>query len=253
MPFKKKTTTTSAAEKPAKPKQIVVSQFNTKPLFVYFTVRTGEDGLLSNYCKLRINCNTEKNQYTTVFNSEAEIFDTEKFSYVYENLDKPEPCEAVATTLLQRFSMTTFTTNVLRRLPKNTKYSMYLRVAVARADRSIRVSLRKLSANGKELTKEDPSYRLFRKAVKLLPIAFSRVEFERGVKASVSVDKNKPAVKFKKTANTIEEAPEEKVVSKKVVKTKPAAAKPVAKKVVATKKLKKPVAKKPAASDDFEL
>lgn len=248
MPFKKKTTTTTA-EKPAK--QIVVSKFNTKPLFVYFTVRTGEDGLLSNYCKLKVNCNTEKNQYTTVFSSEAEVFDTEKFSYVYENLDKPEPPEAIATTLLQRFSMTTFTTNALRRLPKNTKYSMYLRVAVARADQSIRVSLRKLVANGKELTKEDPSYRLFRKAVKLLPVAFSRIEFERGVKVAMPADKNKPAVVYKKSSKKAEEATEAVPQKKIVKKSKPVAeSKPVVKKV--SKPAKKAV-KKVTASDDFEL
>lgn len=253
MPFKKKTTTTTA-EKPAKPaKQIVVSKFNTKPMFVYFTVRTGEDGLLSNYCKLKIRCNTEKNQYTAILNSEASVFDTEKFSYLYDNLDKPEPPEAVATTLLQRFSMTTFSTNILRRLPKNTVYSMYLRVAIARADQSIRVSLRKLVANGKEITKEDPSYRLFRKAVKLLPVAFERVEFERGEKVAMPADKNKPAVVYKKSSKKTEEAAEVAPQKKIVKKSKPIVeSKPVAKKVIAKKPVKK-VAKKITASDDFEL
>ena len=254
MPIKKKTTTTT--EKPAK--QVVVSKFNSKPMFVYLTVRTGEDGLLSNYCKLKLHCNTEKNQCVAMLQSEAKVFD-DKFAYFYDNINDPEPAEAVASTLLQRFSMTTFSTNPARRLPKNTTFGLYLRVAVARADQSIRVSLRKLVSGGKELTREDAAYRMFRKAIKLLPVAFARVVFERGEKVQTAASKNKPAVVYKKkhTEAEVEETP--KVVKKAVKKpvSKPVEAAPAkkpAKKIAKPAAAKKVVKKKVAAtSDDFEL
>lgn len=246
MPFKKKAENGSAVKTATakREKAVVKSKFNAKPMFVYLTVRTGEDGLLSNYCKLKLRCNTEKRQCMAILNSEANVFDSDKYSFCYANIKESEPAEAIATTLLQRFSMTTFSTNPARRLPKNTVFSMYLRVAVSRSDQVIRVGLRKLVMNGQEITRENNEYRMFRKAVKLLPIAFARVDFEKGNLVSTSSsDEDKPAVIHKKKA--VKEAPVKKEATKKPVTAE--SAKKAVKKVV-----KKPV-KKIAASDDFDL
>lgn len=164
----------------------VISKFNEKPFSVYLVVRSDKNGFLTNFVSVRFYRGAEKKLRlaTVVSSNPAQTED----AYTYDNISNAEPSYAIATTLLQRFAMTTFSTNEKNRLPADKTFFINLRVVVARADKSIRVNLRDVCAcrykdfaTGKPLERSNKIFCSFRKAVKYLPDAFARIKFAEDI------------------------------------------------------------------------
>lgn len=164
----------------------VISKFNERPFSVYLIVRSDDNGFLTNFVSVRFYRGAEKKlhlaQLVSVEPNQAEG------AYTYDSITHSEPAYAVATSLLQRFAMTTFSTNEKNRLPANKTFFINLRVVIARADKSIRVMLRDVCAcrykdfaTGKPLDRSNRIFCSFRKAVKYLPDVFARVKFAEDV------------------------------------------------------------------------
>lgn len=165
----------------------VISQFNEKPFSVYLIVRSDNDGFLTNFVSMHVYRGPEKKLHLAQLVESANTA-IEGSVYSYSNERGPESAQAIATTLLQRFTMTTFSTNEKLRLPANKTFFLNLRVVVARADKSIRVLLRDVCAlrlkdfaTGKPIERNNRIFTSFRKAVKYLPCAFARIQFAEDI------------------------------------------------------------------------
>lgn len=146
-----------------------------KPFFVTVAMRTDKDGLLSSSIKAT--------RYQGRYDPQAE--DKKKF-----DMSAYDP--KTVNGILSRFAMTTFVTNVAKRLPANTTFQVLLRVnkksskddkakdgtiAVGFKGLDIAVMSKKTGRLKLEaLDKKDPMYRKFRKASRILPAAFKEVQ-----------------------------------------------------------------------------
>jgi len=157
-------------KKPAKKKNalpLFKAPEDFKPHFLTVLMKVEKDGLLS--------AATKMTRYQGRYDPEAD--DKKKF-----DLMSYDPKTAMG--VLSRFSMTTFATNVAKRLPAGAVYQALLRVNRKAADGSISVLFKGLDVAEtnkkgrkvlKALDKSDPVYRKFRKAARLLPSAFKEV------------------------------------------------------------------------------
>lgn len=242
-----------SANTDAQVKQSVISAYDLRPMTVYFYTRTGSDGLLSNFMKAQAFIGSEANPVQAVFSEGSTDSVDAVWPVSYTNVKEVESFSAVCTTVLQRFSMTTFTTNPTRRLPKNTTYRICMRVAIARADKAIRVSIRKIEKCKRkvggdivvvsELDHKSLEYRMFRKAAKLLPIAFARLELDKEATMELRKLQRKQQ---RAEAKTKVEKPQRKA---RTVKDSPKASKTAK----ASKPVKSTRVDKPSSDDDFEL
>lgn len=139
-----------------------------KPFFLEVLVKTDKDGLLANVIKAT--------RYQGRYDPQAP--DKKKFDLA--SYDLP-----TAMGLLSRLSMTTYVTNVTKRLPANTQYKILLRITKKSKDGTLSAAFKEISV-GKQsektgrvkavaLDKKDPQYRLFRKSNRILPGAFKAV------------------------------------------------------------------------------
>ena len=167
-------------------KSFVVSEYNEKPFSVYAFVRTDANGFLSNFISMQFYRGPEKKLKLAQIVSDAEFKMNSQVACQYINVRSAEPAQAIATSLLQRFSMTTYSSNEARRLPANKMFFINLRVVVAQKDKSIRVLLRDVCPSaykkgefivGTPLDRSDENFRAFRKAVKYMPEVFARIKF----------------------------------------------------------------------------
>jgi hypothetical protein len=139
-----------------------------KPHFLEVLIKTDKDGLLSNAIKAT--------RYQGRYDPQAD--DKKK-----ADLGSYDP--ATLLGILSRLSMTTFVTNVTKRLPANKTYKILMRVNKKSADDSISVAIKTISVAEKskktgrvkavEMDKKDPEYRKIRKASRILPAAFKNV------------------------------------------------------------------------------
>lgn len=159
-------------KKPAKKKNalpIFKAPEDFKPHFVSVMLKTEKDGLLSSSIKAT--------RYQGRYDPDAD--DKKKF-----DLATFDP--KTVNGILSRFAMTTFVTNVAKRLPANTVYQILLRVNRKSADGSLSVLFKgmevatKSAKTGKvkfvAMEKSDAVYRKFRKASRILPAAFKDVQ-----------------------------------------------------------------------------
>lgn len=156
-----------------------------KPHFLEVLVKTEKDGLLSNLIKAT--------RYVGRYDPQAP--DKKKI-----DLGSYDPTTLIG--LISRLSMTTYTSNVAKRLPANTTYKILLRVNRKSKDGSLSIAFKMISVGVKsaktgrikavELDKKDPQYRLFRKCSRILPAAFKTVLMPpkkvRGAKVKVEDD-----------------------------------------------------------------
>ena len=139
-----------------------------KPHFLEVFVRTDKDGLLSNAVKAT--------RYVGRYDKDAP--DKKK-------IDLGGYDQKTLQGVLSRMSMTTYTTNVAKRLPENTVFVILLRVNRKAKDGSLSVLFKSVSVVEKsaktgrqkavELDKKDVRYRMFRKCSRILPAAFKDV------------------------------------------------------------------------------
>jgi hypothetical protein len=156
----------AGAKRPArKPLPIFKAPADFKPFFLEVLVKTEKDGLLSNAIKAT--------RYIGRYDPEAP--DKKKFDLASYDLPTLQG-------VLSRLSMTTWATNVAKRLPANTTFKIILRVNRRSKDQSLSVLFKAISMavknektgriQAKALDKKDPKYRMFRKASRILPAAF---------------------------------------------------------------------------------
>ncbi len=170
--------------KAKKPLPIFKAPEDFKPHFLEVLVKTEKDGLLSNAIKAT--------RYVGRYDPQAP--DKKKI-----DLGSYDPTTLIG--LLSRLSMTTYTSNVAKRLPANTTYKILLRVNRKSKDGSLSIAFKMISVGvknaagrmkAKELDKKDPQYRLFRKCNRILPAAFKTVLMPpkkvRGAKVKVEED-----------------------------------------------------------------
>ena len=137
-----------------------------KPHFLEILVRLDKDGLLSPDIKVI--------RYKGRYDPEAE----DKKKVIVNTYDA-----RTVQGILSRLSMVTFITNASKRLPAGKLFRIVIRVG-KRKDNTISISFRGVEAvtkfkSGKSksvpLDKKDPIYRRFRRVVRILPSAFSKV------------------------------------------------------------------------------
>lgn len=139
-----------------------------KPHFLEVLVKTDKDGLLANAIKAT--------RYQGRYDPQAD--DKKKFDL--GSYDQP-----TLMGILARMSMTTYVTNVVKRLPALTTFKILLRITKKAKDGSLNAAFKSISVGKKsektgrvkavELDKKDPQYRLFRKCSRILPGAFKDV------------------------------------------------------------------------------
>lgn len=139
-----------------------------KPHFVTILMKVEKDGLLSSSARMT--------RYQGRYDPDAD--DKKKFDVATYD-------QKTVQGVLSRFSMTTFVTNVAKRLPAGAVFQALLRVNRKSADGSISVLFKSLEQAQKSkktgrvkmvaLDKTDPVYRKFRKAARILPAAFKEV------------------------------------------------------------------------------
>ncbi len=151
-----------------KPIPIFKAPEDFKPHFLEVLVKTEKDGLLSSLIKAT--------RYVGRYDPQAP--DKKKI-----DLGSYDP--VTLQGILSRLSMTTYATNVAKRLPGGTTYKILLRVNRKSKDGSISVGFKMVSVGQKskktgrvkavELDKKDPQYRMFRKCNRIIPAAFKDV------------------------------------------------------------------------------
>jgi hypothetical protein len=139
-----------------------------KPHFVTVLMKVEKDGLLSSAIKAT--------RYQGRYDPDAD--DKKKFDIASYD---PKTVQGI----LSRFAMTTFATNVAKRLPAGAIYQALLRVnKKAKEGDALSVLFKGLDqavkndkgrVKLKPLDKKDPIYRKFRKAARILPSAFKEV------------------------------------------------------------------------------
>ena len=196
MAFAKKTTadkasasaakkTTAAAAKAPRVKQTYPAKFGFKPMTVEMNVFTNNEGLVSNKYAIKFLRGSAKNPKLAVFSEDISFFDNkESFNSCYiPEKDKPEGANAAAMTVLQLFTAATFAANPARRLPKNRRYTVKMRVNV-RKDSTVAVSIREIAKYNKNaagktvavaLDRKEDEFKKLRKAAKYLPAAFQNI------------------------------------------------------------------------------
>jgi hypothetical protein len=140
-----------------------------KPFWLEVLCKTDSDGLLGK----KIKCT----RYIGNYNPEA----PEKKKRDVASYDEGE-----VYGVLSRLSMTTYVTNVQKRLPPDTMYQLVIRVGKRAADNTLTTSFKTINKivktktrGGKVKTKvvtlerSDVQFRLFRKSARILPSAFS--------------------------------------------------------------------------------
>lgn len=158
------------AKKPARKKNVLPTYKapeDFKPHFMTVMMKVEKDGLLASAIKAT--------RYQGRYDPDAD--DKKKFDVgTYD----PKTVQGV----LSRFSMVTYVTNVAKRLTPGDVFQVLLRVNRKSADGSLSVLFKGLeqavkTKTGrmklKALDKKDPTYRRFRKAVRILPSAFANV------------------------------------------------------------------------------
>ena len=194
MAFAKKTTadkasaagkTTAAAAKTPRVKQTYPAKFGFKPMTVEMNIFTNNEGLVSNKYAVKFLRGSAKNPKLAVFPEGISFFDTkDTFSSCYiPEKNKSEGANAIATTMLQLFTAATFAVNPARRLPKNRRYTLKMRVNV-RKDNTVAVSIREIAKYNKNaagkmvaivLDRKEDEFKKIRKAAKYLPAAFQNL------------------------------------------------------------------------------
>lgn len=196
MAFAKKTTadkasasaagkTTAAAAKTPRVKQTYPANFGFKPMTVEMNIFTNNEGLVSNKYAVKFLRGSAKNPKLAVFPEDISFFDTkDTFSSCYiPEKNKSEGANAIAMTMLQLFTAATFAVNPARRLPKNRRYTVKMRVNV-RKDNTVAVSIREIAKYNKNaagkmvaivLDRKEDEFKKIRKAAKYLPAAFQNL------------------------------------------------------------------------------
>lgn len=196
MAFAKKTTadkasasaagkTTAAAAKTPRVKQTYPAKFGFKSMTVEMNIFTNNEGLVSNKYAVKFLRGSAKNPKLAVFPEDISFFDTkDTFSSCYiPEKNKSEGANAIAMTMLQLFTAATFAVNPARRLPKNRRYTVKMRVNV-RKDNTVAVSIREIAKYNKNaagkmtataLDRKEDEFKKIRKAVKYLPAAFQNL------------------------------------------------------------------------------
>lgn len=196
MAFAKKTTadkasasaarkTTAAAAKTPRVKQTYPAKFGFKPMIVEMNIFTNNEGLVSNKYAVKFLRGSAKNPKLAVFSEDISFFDNkESFNSCYiPEKNKPEGANAIAMTMLQLFTVATFAVNPARRLPKNRRYTVKMRVSV-RKDNTVAVSIREIAKYNKNtagkmtataLDRKEDEFKKLRKAAKYLPAAFQNI------------------------------------------------------------------------------
>lgn len=196
MAFAKKTTadkasasaagkTTAAAAKTPRVKQTYPAKFGFKPMTVEMNIFTNNEGLVSNKYAVKFLRGSAKNPKLAVFPEDISFFDTkDTFSSCYiPEKNKSEGANAIAMTMLQLFTAATFAVNPARRLPKNRRYTVKMRVNV-RKDNTVAVSIREIAKYNKNaagkmtataLDRKEDEFKKLRKAAKYLPAAFQNL------------------------------------------------------------------------------
>lgn len=139
-----------------------------KPHFVEVLVKTEKDGLLGS----GIRCTRFQGRY------DPKAEDKKKADMASYDMK-------TVIGIQSRLAAVTYATNALRRLPANTTFLLVLRVNRKSADGSLSVLSKGISEvvkskktgrlAPKALDKTDPNYRKFRKAMRILPVAFKDV------------------------------------------------------------------------------
>ena len=195
MAFAKKTTAdkasasaagkTAAAAKTPRVKQTYPAKFGFKPMTVEMNIFTNNEGLVSNKYAVKLLRGSAKNPKLAVFPEDISFFDTkDTFSSCYiPEKNKSEGANAIAMTMLQLFTAATFAVNPARRLPKNSRYTVKMRVNV-RKDNTVAVSIREIAKYNKNaagkmvaivLDRKEDEFKKIRKAAKYLPAAFQNL------------------------------------------------------------------------------
>lgn len=196
MAFAKKTTadkasasaagkTTAAAAKTPRVKQTYPAKFGFKPMTVEMNIFTNNEGLVSNKYAVKFLRGSAKNPKLAVFPEDISFFDTkDTFNSCYiPEKNKSEGANAIAMTMLQLFTAATFAVNPARRLPKNCRYTVKMRVNV-RKDNTVAVSIREIAKYNKNaagkmvaivLDRKEDEFKKIRKAAKYLPAAFQNL------------------------------------------------------------------------------
>lgn len=195
MAFAKKTTAdkasasaagkTAAVAKTPRVKQTYPAKFGFKPMTVEMNIFTNNEGLVSNKYAVKFLRGSAKNPKLAVFPEDISFFDTkDTFSSCYiPEKDKSEGANAIAMTMLQLFTAATFAVNPARRLPKNRRYTVKMRVSV-RKDNTVAVSIREIAKYNKNaagkmvaivLDRKEDEFKKIRKAAKYLPAAFQNL------------------------------------------------------------------------------
>lgn len=196
MAFAKKTTadkasasaagkTTAAAAKKPRVKQTYLAKFGFKPMIVEMNIFTNNEGLVSNKYAVKFLRGSAKNPKLAVFPEDISFFDTkDTFSSCYiPEKNKSEGANAIAMTMLQLITAATFAVNPARRLPKNRRYTVKMRVSV-RKDNTVAVSIREIAKYNKNaagkmtataLDRKEDEFKKLRKAAKYLPAAFQNI------------------------------------------------------------------------------
>ncbi len=195
MAFAKKTTAdkasasaaekTAAAAKTPRVKQTYPAKFGFKPMTVEMNIFTNNEGLVSNKYAVKFLRGSAKNPKLAVFPEDISFFDTkDTFSSCYiPEKNKSEGANAIAMTMLQLFTAATFAVNPARRLPKNRRYTVKMRVNV-RKDNTVAVSIREIAKYNKNaagkmvaivLDRKEDEFKKIRKAAKYLPAAFQNL------------------------------------------------------------------------------
>lgn len=136
------------------------------PFYVEINVETDKDGLLGNY----IQCT----RYVGNYNPDADEKKLRDMNlYDYDTV----------LGVLSRLSMTTYATNVARRLTPNANFTIIMRIRKDK-ENNLAVTFKEIwkeysvKVKGKkkqkmvQLEKSDPEYRAFRKSSRIIPCAF---------------------------------------------------------------------------------
>lgn len=178
--------TTAASEKAPRVKQTYPAKFTFKPMTVEMNIFTNAEGLVSNKYTIKFLRGSAKNPKLAVFPEDISFFDTkDTFSSCYiPEKNKSEGANAIAMTMLQLFTAATFAVNPARRLPKNRRYTVKMRVNIRAKDNTVGVSIREISKYNKNaagkmvavvLDRKEDEFKKIRKAAKYLPAAFQNL------------------------------------------------------------------------------
>ena len=176
---------TAAAAKTPRVKQTYPAKFGFKPMTVEMNIFTNNEGLVSNKYAVKFLRGSAKNPKLAVFPEDISFFDTkDTFNSCYiPEKNKSEGANAAAMTMLQLFTAATFAVNPARRLPKNRRYTLKMRVNV-RKDNTVAVSIREIAKYNKNaagkmvaivLDRKEDEFKKIRKAAKYLPAAFQNL------------------------------------------------------------------------------